>query len=406
MKFLQTLLDGLSVGSVYALIALGYTMVYGILKFINFAHSDVFALGSWMSYKWTLVLAAVFGWAVLGPEARVPPLWGGALVLVLAMASCALAGFLIERLAYKPLRGAPRLNVLITAIGVSLFLQNVGQLQFNITEHFSFPFGTRPARMPALLSDRIVADLAFGKVLGEGTVPDGWTRETVRYDRDVTLGDTVRYQVKVRPAEGGTVLAGIAAGPGVYPAGTDLPVSPPFASPPGPSDRFVLREQASVLIRLVDALGTGTAIVLMLILEWLVFRTKLGRAMRAVSFDTKVASLMGIPVNNVISFTFVLGSSLAAAAGFLYALKYPGLNQTAAAVWVLLGLKAFVAAVIGGIGDVRGAMLGGLFIGLVEMFGAAYISTNLRDVYVFSLLILVLLVRPGGILGRGVADKV
>jgi branched-chain amino acid transport system permease protein len=128
--------------------------------------------------------------------------------------------------------------------------------------------------------------------------------------------------------------------------------------------------------------------------------------MRAVSYDTKVASLMGINVDRVISFTFILGSALAAAAGFLYAMKYPGLNQTAAAVWVLLGLKAFVAAVIGGIGNVRGAMLGGFFIGIVELFGGAYISTNLRDVYVFSLLILVLLVRPGGILGQAVPEKV
>src|SRR5436309_2792108 len=156
MKFLQTLLDGLSVGSVYALIALGYTMVYGILKFINFAHSDVFALGSWMSYKWTLILAAIAGWTLVGADAAVPPLWGGAVVLLLAMATCGALGFTIERLAYKPLRGAPRLNVLITAIGVSLLLQNVGQLQFNITPSFTFPFGTRPARMPSLLSDRVV----------------------------------------------------------------------------------------------------------------------------------------------------------------------------------------------------------------------------------------------------------
>src|SRR3989442_11220348 len=113
MKFLQTLLDGLSVGSVYALIALGYTMVYGILKFINFAHSDVFALGSWMSYKWAILLAMLTGWVIVGPGSSVPPLWGGALVLLLAMATCGVVGFTIERLAYRPLRRAPRLNVLI-----------------------------------------------------------------------------------------------------------------------------------------------------------------------------------------------------------------------------------------------------------------------------------------------------
>jgi branched-chain amino acid transport system permease protein len=141
-------------------------------------------------------------------------------------------------------------------------------------------------------------------------------------------------------------------------------------------------------------------------LQWLVFRTKLGRAMRAVSFDTRVASLMGINVGAVVSFTFVVGSTLAAAAGFLYGMKYPGLNQSAHTTWVLLGLKAFVAAVIGGIGNVRGAMLGGLLIGLVELFGAAFLSPHLRDVYVFTILIIVLLVRPAGILGSTTAEKV
>jgi len=144
----------------------------------------------------------------------------------------------------------------------------------------------------------------------------------------------------------------------------------------------------------------------MLVLDWLIFRTRMGRAMRAVSHDTAVAALMGINVDAVVSFTFVLGSSLAAAAGFLYAMKYPGLNQPAHATWVLLGLKAFVAAVIGGIGNVRGAMLGGVLIGFIELFGAAYLSPHLRDIYVFSILILVLLLRPSGILGKAVAEKV
>jgi branched-chain amino acid transport system permease protein len=137
-----------------------------------------------------------------------------------------------------------------------------------------------------------------------------------------------------------------------------------------------------------------------------IYRTKVGRAMRAVSHDTKIAALMGVPVDAVISFTFVLGSSLAAAAGFLYAMKYPGLNQPAHATWVLLGLKAFVAAVIGGIGNVRGAMLGGFLIGIIELFGAAYTYPEYRDIYVFALLIIVLLVRPSGILGKFVPEKV
>jgi branched-chain amino acid transport system permease protein len=146
----------------------------------------------------------------------------------------------------------------------------------------------------------------------------------------------------------------------------------------------------------------------MFLLDWLVFRTKMGRAMRAVSFNPPNASLMGIDVDKVISFTFVLGAALAAAAGFLYGQKYPGLNQTAAAGWVLLGLKAFVAAVIGGIGNIRGAMLGGLMIGMLEFFVAAYIpdGSSLRDIFVFGVLILVLLVKPSGILGRAITEKV
>ena len=306
-KFLQTLMDGIAVGSLYALIALGYTMVYGILQFINFAHSDIFVLGAWISYT----IAVGLGYAALSTA---PPAYAGVLILLAAMATCGAVGFTIERLAYRPLRKAPRLNVLITAIGVSLFLQNVGQLKWF--------FGTQPQRMPPVLDDHVIGTLA------------------------------------------------------------------------------------GVQFHSVDLIGAATALALMLVLDWLIFRTRLGRAMRAVSHDIGVASLMGINVDAVISFTFVLGSSLAAAAGFLYAMKYPGLNQPAHATWVLLGLKAFVAAVIGGIGNVRGAMLGGILIGFIELFGAAYLSPHLRDIYVFSILILVLLVRPTGILGKPVAEKV
>lgn len=300
-------MDGVAVGSLYALIALGYTMVYGTLQFINFAHSDIFVLGAWVSYT----IAVGLGFALAGTH---PPLYAGVLILVAAMATCGAVGFTVERLAYRPLRKAPRLNVLITAIGVSLFLQNVGQLKWI--------FGTQPQRMPSLIEDTILARLA------------------------------------------------------------------------------------GVQVHLVDLAAAGTALLLMLVLDWLIFRTRMGRAMRAVSHDTSVAALMGVNVDAVISFTFVLGSTLAAAAGFLYAMKYPGLNQPAHATWVLLGLKAFVAAVIGGIGNIRGAMLGGILIGFIEMFGAAYLSPHLRDIYVFSILILVLLVRPSGVLGKAVAEKV
>ncbi|MCC6358593.1 MAG: branched-chain amino acid ABC transporter permease [Phycisphaerales bacterium] len=315
-QFVQTLMDGVAVGSLYALIALGYTMVYGILKFINFAHSDIFALGAWVAFTIATQMLR------LDPIAETtPPIFYGVLILLLTMAVCGAIGFTIERLAYRPLRSAPRLNVLITAIGVSLFLQNIGQLK---TYAAGIPFGPYPKLMPMLMD-------------------------------------------------------------------TSQPL-------------FTIAETR---VYLLDLVGFGVAILLMLGLEWLVYRTKLGRGMRAVSFNPANAALMGVPVDRVISITFVIGSALAAAAGLLYVIKYPAnLKQTADTVWVMLGLKAFVAAVVGGIGNVRGAMLGGLAIGLIEFFGVAYLKTEYRDVYVFSLLILVLLVRPSGILGKTVVEKV
>lgn len=311
-QFLQTLKDALAIGSLYALIALGYTMVYGILKFINFAHSDIVVLGAWTSLVASRWLEARMGgnWTTSNPA----PFYIGLGVLIGAMLFCGLVGFLIERLAYKPLRKAPRLNVLITAIGVSLFLQNLGQLEA--------VFGTRPRSIAPLLPDQAL----------------------------LTIGQ--------------------------------------------------------VNLTVLDLVGMGTAVSLMVALEWLVFHTRLGRAMRAVSHSNTNASLMGIPVNRVISFTFVLGAMLAAAGGFLWALKYQQIKQTADTSWTLLGLKAFVAAVVGGIGNIRGAMLGGLAIGALEMFGSAYYRSSMADVYVFGLLILVLLFRPSGILGKATVEKV
>jgi branched-chain amino acid transport system permease protein len=307
----QTLTDGIAVGALYALIALGYTLVFGILQFINFAHSDIFALGAWLSYA---VAAGLLRAAGHGPAFLGNPIFLAIAVPVGAIALCSLAGYCIERFAYRPLRNAPRLNVLIAAIGVSLLLENTGQL--------GWAFGPYPRQVPQILPDQVLFSIA------------------------------------------------------------------------------------GVNIHLVDAAILIVALILMAAIQFLVYRTKFGMAMRAVSFNLKTASLMGINVDQVISLTFVTGSALAAAAGFLYAMKYPQLQQTASAVWVLLGLKAFVAAVVGGIGNVRGAMLGGLLIGLIEFFGAQYISTDYRDVYVFLVLILVLLIRPRGLLGAPVMEKV
>jgi len=304
-KLLQTFVNSIALGSLYALTALGYTLVYGVLRFINFAHSDVFTVGAWASF----VIATALGFAVTNP-----PLYAMPLILIAAMALCAGLGIAIETFAYRPLRRAPRLNVLITAIGVSLFLQNVGQLKF--------VFGTQPQRMPALVEDR-----SLFQIIG-------------------------------------------------------------------------------VHIRLVDVTVVLLAGVLLFGLEALIYRTRLGRAMRAVSFDERTASLMGIDVNRIISITFGIGSALAAAGGLLFALKYESIKQSADATWVLLGLKAFVAAVVGGIGNVRGAVAGALLIAFVEMFGAAYFSPHMRDLYVFVILIVVLLVKPSGLFGKAVVEKV
>ena len=308
-QFFQALFDGVTVGCLYALIALGYTMVYGILKFINFAHSDIFALGVWMSIT-------IAGWMGLGAAGQpTPPWYMGVLVLLGSMLACGLVGFIVERVAYKPLRKAPRLNVLITAIGVSLLLQNLGQQKF--------AFGPYPKSMPSLIESASLFTVA------------------------------------------------------------------------------------GVQVRIPDLAVIGTAVALMAGLQFLIYRTKLGMAMRAVSYNTRNASLMGINVDRVISFTFVVGTMLAAAAGFLYGLKYEGqAKQTADSMWVMLGLKAFVAAVVGGIGNVRGAVLGGLLIALIEFFGVAYVSSEYRDAYVFAILIFVLLFKPEGVLGKATVEKV
>ena len=312
--FLQTTINFLALGGLYALIALGYTLVYGILRFINFAHSDVVAWGGWIAFT----IASAAGWLASGES----PVFALPLVLLATMAVCAAMGITIERLAYRPLRKAPRLNVLITAIGVSLFLQNVGLLEK--------VFGNRPKTMSALLEN--------------------------------------------------TELARV----------------------------------FSVPIRIYDVLAILLAVVLVFVLERIVYGTKMGRAMRAVAFDERTAALMGVNVNVVVAVTFALGSALAAAGGILFSLRND-LRMTADASWVLLGLKAFVAAVVGGIGNVRGAAAGAVLIAFVEVFVHFYITKlfpnvqflkQLQDVYVFGILILVLMFKPSGLLGKATVEKV
>ena len=294
-EFLQQLLNGLSLGAIYALIALGYTMVYGVLRFINFAHSDVFMVGAFIGY---------FAGRIV-PEGT---LWGGLVVLLAAMAGCAVLGMLIERLAYRPLRGAPTLNVLITAIGVSLLLEYSGQVFF----------GAAPRTFPAILPSA-----------------------------NFTLG--------------GLVLSS---------------------------------NQLVVII---------VAVLLMIGLELIVHRTKIGMAMRAVSLNPRAAQLVGVNNDVVISFTFGLGSALAAAGGVLYALNYPSIDPL---MGVMPGLKAFVAAILGGIGNIPGAALGGLLLGVVETFVNGSQWSTYKDAIAFAILIVILLFRPAGLLGRATVEKV
>lgn len=298
-ELFQHIANGLSLGSVYALIALGYTMVYGVLQLINFAHAEIFMLGAFSGYYAASWLPAF---------SRHPRLL---LILSIAMAICAFIGMIIERFAYRPLRDSPRLNALITAMGVSMLIQAIGQLPFFM--------GPSPRFFPELLPNT------------------------------------------------------------------------------------TLLSMGGVSLNSLQALTLGTSIALMIGLHRLVFHTKLGSAMRAVSFDGKTAALMGIDANRVIALTFMVGSALAAAAGILVGLSYPRIEPT---MGILLGLKAFVAAVLGGIGNIRGAMVGGLTIGLVEAIAVGYGSSSYRDAVTFGILILVLIFKPSGIFGRTVAEKV
>jgi branched-chain amino acid transport system permease protein len=307
-EFLQHLVNGISVGTIYALIALGYTMVYGVLKLINFAHGDVYMVGAFAGFYLSTVLGV----------SKSPSIASAVVVFFGSMIICAALGIVIERFAYRPLRHRARLTSLITAIGVSFLLE----------------YGFQLPAIPGL---------------------------------------------------------GI-----------------PF--PPGPTPRFfpqlferVAWEPAGVYLSNYDVLSFVVAVGLMIMLQYIVYRTKFGTSMRAVSFDSTVASLMGVNVNRVIMVTFGLGSALAAAAALLFAASRPKIDPL---MGLLLGLKAFVAAVFGGIGNVPGAMVGGLIIGLAEEYVSGYTVSSYRDAIAFGILIIVLLVKPAGLFGRFRAEKV
>ena len=293
MTFISNLINGISLGSVYAIIALGYTMVYGIAKMLNFAHGDVIMVGAYISFCITTYL-------------KLPPV----VAIVAAMVVCTLLGILIEGMAYKPLRKAGSLAVLITAIGVSYFLQNVALLIW----------GSAPKTFSSVAPFNSIA-LFNGQLI-------------------ITAESII------------TVIA---------------------------------------------------CIIIMIALTLFTKKSKMGKAMRAVSEDKDAAELMGINVNVTISLTFAIGSALAAIAGVLLCSAYPVLVPTTGS---MPGIKAFTAAVFGGIGSIPGAMLGGILLGIIEIFSKSYISTSLSDAIVFAVLIIVLLVRPTGILGKKITEKV
>ena len=293
MTFISNLINGISLGSVYAIIALGYTMVYGIAKMLNFAHGDVIMVGAYASFCTTTYLG-----------------WSPVISILFAMAVCTLLGILIEGLAYKPLRRAGSLAVLITAIGVSSFLQNIALLIW----------GSAPK--------------VFSTVVPFGSL---------------------------------SLFGG------------------------------------ELIITAETVITVAACIVIMAALVLFTKKTRMGKAMRAVSEDKDAAELMGINVNVTISVTFAIGSALAAIAGVLLCSAYPTLVPTTGS---MPGIKAFTAAVFGGIGSIPGAMIGGILLGIIEIFSKSYISTSLSDAIVFAVLIIVLLVKPTGILGKKITEKV
>jgi branched-chain amino acid transport system permease protein len=287
----QQLINGISLGSIYALIALGYTMIYGIIKLINFAHGDVYMVGAYIGF-----------FAITQVHISIVP------ALLISMVVTGILGILIERLAYKPLRSAPRLSVLITAIGVSFFLEYT-------TMYFVSP---TPRTFPAVFDD---VAWTFGPLVING-------------------------------------------------------------------------QQVLIL---------GITFALMAILTYIVQRTRLGKAMRAASFDTETAQLMGVDADKIISFTFCIGSALAAVAGVLVGVYYNSIDPL---MGIMPGLKAFVAAVLGGIGILPGAVAGGLILGIVEAFVSGFLSSTFRDAAAFAILILVLLFKPTGLFGKNTREKV
>lgn len=360
-EFLQQLLNGLSLGAIYALIALGYTMVYGVLRFINFAHSDVFMVGAFIGYYLGRLL----------PEGT---LWGGAVVLLAAMMVCALLGMRIERTAYRPLR-VPTEFDLVTLLGAVAG----GGAAFYFTRPLTgTTFG------PALQVGACWAAAEAGAWLASRTGRKLIFKRTAGGAPTLNVLITA-IGVSLLLEFSGQLVFG--AAPRTFPAIF-------------PSANFHLGE---VVISTNQLAVMGVALFLMIVLQLIVFRTKIGTAMRAMSLNPSAAQLVGVNNNVVVAFTFALGSALAGAGGVLYALNYPSIDPL---MGVMPGLKAFVAAILGGIGNIPGAALGGLLLGSVETFIGGSQWSTYKDAIAFAVLIVILLFRPAGLLGKYTVEKV
>jgi branched-chain amino acid transport system permease protein len=379
--FLEIVVGGLQKGFLYALIALGYTMIYGVVKLINFAHGDLFMVGAFTSF-YTI---SVFGIHLLPGAlyvrltgAAAAPGWtlalGVVLIILISMLVSALLAITIERVAYKPLRNAPRIAALITAVGVSFFLEYFSALDFSFGPDFityNRPFDLLRWDSDNLNLTLLALFLALLAIGGIGQlVLWRWSKAARRppISENPLLGLFIRF----------CLLAG------------------------GFGSLYMSLTLVGVGVTNIQILVMTGSILLLIVLQYIVRQTKIGKAMRASAWDKPTARLMGINVDQVISFTFALGAALAGAASVLYAVAYPQL------VWnmgIMPGLRAFVAAVLGGIGSIPGAFVGSLIMGQAEELSAAYISTPMRDAIAFTLLIIVLIVRPTGIFGEPEGEK-
>lgn len=382
--FFQQVLNGLQLGFIYALIALGYTMVYGIVKLINFAHGDVFMVGAFVSFfiisllnlhRWPLMV-----WPGMNPTAAM--VIGTVTVILGSMLTCALLAVTMERFAYRPLRAMPRIAALITAIGVSFFLEYFGGLPFVFTNNYiTYP---RPFEVFALNAD-MVPPVWLGILWGTCAIA------AIAYGVLKVLGN--RGNAQAQAWQRNPLLQfGMLFGGFLGVALTIIWLTPQLAH-----SQFELTASNAMLIIM------GISVILLVILQYIVRYTRIGKAMRASAYDKPTSRLMGINVDMVIAATFALAGGLAGAGGVLYATAY---NRIHHLMGIIPGLKAFVAAVIGGIGSIPGAFVGALIMGLVEVLSAGFISSPMRDAVAFSLLIIVLLIRPQGIFGEAPGEKV